>query len=102
MEEFNNLAKQIEKLNINLTPKQIQEIIEDENEMNGMIEKIKELDLNVIDQDNNYEITVILKRLSELTITTDQDEGEFDIADDYDGNDYKYNWNINGNGNENV
>ena len=80
IQEFNDLAKQIEKMNINLTEEQIQEILESEKEMNEIIGKIKGLDLNVINEEHDKEVVKILKRLTDLTLSGDvEDEEEFDV-----------------------
>ena len=91
-DELNNLRKQIEKLNINLTPGQIEEIINAEQEMNEMIEKIRELKLDELNGDSR-QIAMILSRLTQLTLSESEGEedGEFDIASDTESDETKEN-----------
>merc|ERR1719461_2059911 len=85
-DEFNKLAQQIEKLNINLTAAQIAEIIRDEKEMNEMINKIKELNIDELNI-KNKEITLLLNRLTQLTLSEDEEESESNDASSHEDGD---------------
>lgn len=82
--EFRDLAARIEKLNINLTPKQIEEIVHEEEKMQEMVERMKALNLEVPeDKERRRELEELLQRLSRLTISgtgIESDDDEFDVA----------------------